>query len=236
MDLQNLLTRAQAILDSPARDYTEIGQVHRAVTGVDYDCRPCNERRIINTLTTFVNHPERYALRIKEAHTEMEQNQNTAYRFSKNATSKLIVIVTAHGIIKVTPETLTNEKAEAVLRHRQYAHNIERIPGTEPSEEELAAAKKAEEEALAKQAEEEAKKAEEERLAKLAAEEAKQAEEKSGKAGASGLAPNGNVITQSVELSLDQVREKYERLTGQAPGSRNMKTMLAAIQKIEESK
>lgn len=237
---QDLLERAKAVVASPKKDYTEMGAVHRAITGTHYACTPCNERRILYYLNQFINQPERYARRIQEAAEEMEeQKQTTNYRFAKSATSKLIVLVTAHGVIKVTPETLTDEKAEAVLKHKQYAHNIERIPGTEEegeTEAEKAAAAeaarlKAIEDAEALAAAEQAKKEQEEAEA---AEAARLEAEKAAASSATGLAPNGNVITlTSEELTLDQAQAKYTELTGQKPGSRNLSTLLKAIAEHE---
>ncbi|MEJ8803125.1 hypothetical protein [Pontibacter sp. H249] len=212
---QQLLARAQAILNSPTRDYSEIGSVHKAITGVDYDCRPCNERRIINTLETFVRQPERYALRIQEAQNEMEQPTTTNYRFSKNATSKLIVLVTAHGTIAVRPDNLTDEKAEMVLAHKAYAHNIERIPGTEPEAD----------------------------AADTDSEEDSTGSEEGTTTGA--LAPNGNIIEVQApgagevksgtapELTLEEARTRFYEVTGTKAGTRNLKTLLAAIAAAE---
>lgn len=206
---QELLERAQAVVSSSGKDYTEMGRVHRAITGTHYNCTPCNQDRILYTLNQFINHPERFALRIKEAAEEMEeQKQPTNYRFSKNATSKLIVLVTAHGVLKVTPENLTDEKAEAVLKHKLYAHNIERIPGTEPEQEEETEPNTGE----------------------------GAGEPDADPEGDDSQEEEGSEPEQEEELTLDQAQAKYEELTGQKPGSRNLSTLLKAIQKSEEGR
>lgn len=228
--IEELQVRAQAVVSASQKDYAEMGAVHRAITGTHYACTPCNERRILFTLTSFITNPERYALRIKEAQIEMEEVKTSNYRFSKKATSKLIVLVTAFGTIKITPETLTDEKAEMVLQHRMYAHNIERIPGTELEEEDTDEAE-AEAERLAKiEAEQEA---ENQRLAALAKEEEEKA---AAEAEAERLAKVENTKAPVAELTLEQAKVRFEEVTGNKPGSRNLTTLLAGIKKAEEAK
>ncbi|WP_460879960.1 hypothetical protein [Pontibacter rugosus] len=207
---QDLLERAKAVVSSQKKDYTEMGKVHRAITGTHYGCTPCNESRILYTLNSFINQPERFALRIKEAATEMEEQKQTSnYRFSKNATSKLIVLVTADSVIKVTPDNLTDEKAEAVLAHKQYAHNIERIPGTEP-EQELT---------------------DDEDETETGTDEGSEDSSEDEQADVPATDSEGTEPEQ--ELTLDQAQAKYEELTGQKPGSRNLNTLLKAIAEHE---
>ncbi|MHC2992828.1 hypothetical protein OB13_15030 [Pontibacter sp. HJ8] len=206
--IEELQVRAQAVVAAPQKNYAEMGAVHRAITGTHYDCTPCNERRILFTLDLFITNPERYALRIKEAQIEMEEVKKSNYRFSKKATSQLIVLVSAFGTIKVTPENLTDEKAELVLQHRQFAHNIERIPGTELEEEEDTDPEG----------------------------EGSGNGDSDPVTGLAPNGNLITLPPKEEPLTLEQAQQKYLELYKQAPGNRKLETLVAAIHKAEDSK
>ncbi|NEM96153.1 hypothetical protein [Pontibacter burrus] len=146
MQQDELLKRVTTFLATPKEDrsLSELTLLYNTITGRQSDCTSCYYLAKVQELMAYRNNPERYAGRIQQAQLIMEQNTTTNYRFSKKATSNLIILVDANGqTIKVTPETLTDERAELVLKHKAFAHNIERIPAPKEKKETTKAAPKA---------------------------------------------------------------------------------------------
>lgn len=132
------------------------------------------------------------------------ENKKTNYRFSAQATGHTIIVHDKNGsAVKVTPETLTDERAELVLSYPRFAHNIERIPGTEEPE---LTEEETEEEEPAQDAEKQEEAAEEE------------------------ASPDRE--EQAVD-ELAAAQKRYTELKGHKPGNRSLETLLAAIAEAE---
>lgn len=136
METQELIDRTTAALAAEPKNKAELQKLYWHCFGAN--CYTLT--RIVYKLQNFLQDKERYALRIKEAQIIMAEAKKSNYRFSKNATSKIIVLNTKNGPVKVTPETLTDDNAKLVLANKNFAHNIEKIE--EPKAEAKTTAKK----------------------------------------------------------------------------------------------
>jgi hypothetical protein len=123
---QEMVVQAQALLATPTATLQELNVVYQILTGTV--CR--TSRKIRYMLNSFVTNPSRYQLRIQQYFDNQTMaNEQKKYRFSPKATSTLIIVHDKNGsTVKVTPETLTDARAELVLSYPSFAHNIERIP------------------------------------------------------------------------------------------------------------
>ncbi|GAA4434598.1 hypothetical protein GCM10023188_25700 [Pontibacter saemangeumensis] len=214
-----LVARAQALLDNPTATIQQLNAVYYICIG-----RNCTtERKIRYMLNSFVNNPNSYRLRIESYFSEKKmENEKRNYRFTRAAAGSVIMLHDKNGRpVKVTAETLTDERAELVLSNPRLAHNIERIPGTEikpkPSEEE-----KAEQAAAEEAAKLEALAAAEKAAAEKAAAEAAEAER---------LAAEQAAAEEAAKL--ENAQKRYTELLGHKPGNRSLETLLAAIAEAE---
>ena len=124
--LTQLVEQTKALLNKPTASLAELNVVYHCLTGTD--CRRVN--RILFKLNAFVNNPEHYRRTVEEYYTSRNMaNEKRKYRFSPQAGASLITVHDDAGrAINITPQTLTNDRAELLLRrYPQFAHNIELI-------------------------------------------------------------------------------------------------------------
>lgn len=124
--LTKLVEHTKALLSKPNTTLAELNVVYHCLTGTD--CRRVN--RILFKLNAFVSNPEHYRRTVEEYYISRNMaNEKRKYRFSPKAGTSLITVHDDAGrAVNITPETLTNERAELLLRrYPGFAHNIELI-------------------------------------------------------------------------------------------------------------